>query len=369
MYTCKLKSLAILAAALLALLSSRLQSQNLLNGPESAAYDPVSDSYFVSNIRDGKIIKVNQDGSHEEFKKGYGICLGNCISGRTLYFTSGTRIYGVDLDSGNEVANIRISDATNLDGITSDNNGNLYVVETLNDKIFKVDPVTKEASLFAIIPSDEFPQDIVYDKFKDRLLVVSYKLRSPIMQISLIDSSVSVAVTTNAGEFDGITIDSEGNVYTASHWGGGSIFKFDNDFVLPPERISHGHSEPAGLDYDAVNNVISVPEFAGDKLSIIDLNITSVEFDNNPVEYSLHQNFPNPFNPSTRIDYYIPESTIVTLKIYDLTGSLVTTLINERKEKGYHSVEFDGKGLSAGTYFYSFRAGSYSNTKKMTLIK
>lgn len=86
-------------------------------------------------------------------------------------------------------------------------------------------------------------------------------------------------------------------------------------------------------------------------------------------EYSLDQNYPNPFNPSTTINFSVPENTQVTLKIYDVLGKEVSTLINQVVPAGNHEVQFDATGLPSGVYFYSLTAGNFVENKKMMLMK
>jgi hypothetical protein len=88
-----------------------------------------------------------------------------------------------------------------------------------------------------------------------------------------------------------------------------------------------------------------------------------------PSYYSLSQNYPNPFNPSTTIKYGIPESGSVMIKIYNILGMEVLTLVNERKDAGVHSASFNAAGLSSGVYFYKIQSGDFSDIKKMVLIK
>jgi hypothetical protein len=88
-----------------------------------------------------------------------------------------------------------------------------------------------------------------------------------------------------------------------------------------------------------------------------------------PIKFELFQNYPNPFNPSTTIQYEIPELSLVTLKVYDVLGNEITTLVNEEKPAGNYEVEFDGNGLTSGIYFFRLQAGSFVETKKMLLIK
>ena len=88
-----------------------------------------------------------------------------------------------------------------------------------------------------------------------------------------------------------------------------------------------------------------------------------------PEKYELAQNFPNPFNPTTKISYSIPHQGLVTLKIYDVLGKEVMTLVNEQKSIGNYEVTFDGANMSSGAYFYRLEAGSFKDIKRMVLIK
>jgi hypothetical protein len=88
-----------------------------------------------------------------------------------------------------------------------------------------------------------------------------------------------------------------------------------------------------------------------------------------PAEFVLSQNFPNPFNPSTRINYFVPKESFVSIKVYDFLGREVTTLVNETKSTGSYEIVFDASDLTSGTYFYTIFAGNYSATKKMILLK
>jgi len=83
----------------------------------------------------------------------------------------------------------------------------------------------------------------------------------------------------------------------------------------------------------------------------------------------LNQNYPNPFNPITKISYTIPQSGFVELKVYDALGNLVKSLVSEQKEAGSFDVEFNGANLSSGIYYYQLKAGNFTETKKLFLIK
>ncbi|MCZ7612939.1 MAG: T9SS type A sorting domain-containing protein [Ignavibacteriaceae bacterium] len=86
-------------------------------------------------------------------------------------------------------------------------------------------------------------------------------------------------------------------------------------------------------------------------------------------EYSLEQNYPDPFNPSTKIAYSIPSLSFVKLKVYNELGKEIKTLVDEEEPAGNYLVEFDGANLPSGTYFYQLIANNISETKKMILLK
>ena len=88
-----------------------------------------------------------------------------------------------------------------------------------------------------------------------------------------------------------------------------------------------------------------------------------------PARFSLSQNFPNPFNPATVIPYQIALTGHVTLKVYDLLGRVVRTLVNERQNAGSHAVTFDATSLPSGAYFYRLESGTYMEVKKLILLK
>lgn len=88
-----------------------------------------------------------------------------------------------------------------------------------------------------------------------------------------------------------------------------------------------------------------------------------------PVKFSLSQNFPNPFNPSTTINYELPQKSNVTFKVFDMLGREVATLVNENKPTGSYSITWNARGMASGVYFYRLKAGNFVATKKLLLIR
>jgi hypothetical protein len=100
--------------------------------------------------------------------------------------------------------------------------------------------------------------------------------------------------------------------------------------------------------------------------------VTSVKMTNSknlPTEFELSQNYPNPFNPSTTIQYSLPASGSVTLKVYNIVGQEVATLVDNYQTAGSYQAQFDASRLSTGVYFYTLKAGNFSQVKKMMLLK
>ena len=108
-----------------------------------------------------------------------------------------------------------------------------------------------------------------------------------------------------------------------------------------------------------------------DNLTLVGIDaLTGVALNpSSPYQYKLYNNYPNPFNPSTTIRYELRVEGNVSLKVYDLLGQEVKTLVSERQAAGDHSVVFDARALASGAYFYTLRSGSFVKTEKMMLLK
>jgi len=107
-----------------------------------------------------------------------------------------------------------------------------------------------------------------------------------------------------------------------------------------------------------------------DYLAIIgDIWPSGVQEYSYPDVYFLYHNYPNPFNPTTKINYQISEISFVTLKVFDVLGKEVATLVNEEKTAGSYEVDFNAEGLTSGIYFYTLSAGSFNETKKMIILR
>jgi len=96
---------------------------------------------------------------------------------------------------------------------------------------------------------------------------------------------------------------------------------------------------------------------------VVEVNVT------NPLTFALSQNYPNPFNPTTVISYSVPQESFVSLKVYNILGKEVASLVSNQVEAGIHEVNFNASNLSSGMYFYTIKAGNFTATRKLLLLK
>lgn len=154
----------------------------------------------------------------------------------------------------------------------------------------------------------------------------------------------------------------------------GNFFGVGGTSILRGSQISLDYSEIEKSELQVLNDITvdySPMLAVGNSGVILKTGefITGVQNNNSINKYELNQNYPNPFNPVTKIKYQIAKTSDVSLKIYDISGREVQTLVNDNVSAGTHEAIFDGTKLSSGTYFYRIQTGEFTETKKMMLIK
>jgi hypothetical protein len=216
------------------------------------------------------------------------------------------------------------------------------------------------------IEAKEFYSDILNAKF-----VVDNSGIDSIVGVSGTQFQADTAKLTNVNYFSPDAIssfddDSTKLIFTYKNSSlGAGIFNTLNPENSKVIYLSFGLEQ---LDESSRNNII--------RNSAILFNIPLSIYESNsltmPSDFVLYQNYPNPFNPSTKIRFAIPSSisaSLVSLKIYDVLGSEITTLINDFLTSGIHEVEFDGSKLPSGIYFYRLQSDGFSSVKKFVLLK
>ena len=158
------------------------------------------------------------------------------------------------------------------------------------------------------------------------------------------------------------------------------LYKFRNypDSINAIGRIGTNYNVAVlGVDVESIKRAGDSPSGSAiyrllrGAMDFVDQTSTSVSEINSqiPYSYSLSQNYPNPFNPSTTINFSVPKQGNVTLKVYDIAGKEIMTLVNEQKPAGNYKVTFDGVNLSSGAYFYRIESGDFNQVKRMILLK
>lgn len=233
-----------------------LQAQTF-NEPESVEYDAVSNRYLVSNTGNGSILSVLPGGNPSVFKTGispspYGL---EIMSG-VVYVCCGGFIKGYDLQSGALVTNINTG-ATFLNGITHDNDGNLFATDFSGKRIYRIKPASNTFNIMAqnLVQS---PNGILYDEAENRLLFVNWGSNAPIKSLNLLDSVVATIATTNLSNCDGIARDGNGNYYV-SNWGNNSVVKFNGTFSNSPSTVVSGLNKPADICISIIDDLLAIP--------------------------------------------------------------------------------------------------------------
>ena len=175
--------------------------------------------------------------------------------------------------------------------------------------------------------------------------IVSAVVNGMVVEITVSGTSSKVAgeLVDKAGNVVDVISSTSSNPFTLTAPSGGMYL------------VNAGYKNP-GKQWDSVSVVISVTGVDDNDLEPVST-------------YKLYNNYPNPFNPSTKIRYSLPVKSNVNLQIYDAAGKEVASLVDGEQPAGEHEINFDAENLTSGVYFYKLQAGSFIQTKKMLLLK
>ena len=346
-------------------------AQNLLNNPESVVYDSLQDRYLVSNWGDGSIVAIASDGTQSYFDTTLTRIAGILNKRDTLFVASNDTPYvglvAYSLQTDDMLFFLPIPSVGLLNDLDYDNQGYIYISDYWDHKLWRVDVSALSCTLF--VDPLQAPNGVICDTLHNRLLVISVNTSTrPIMAVDFTDGSVSVVVNTYGYAGDGLAWDDQGRLYT-SEWSSNSCHRYDTLFSHPPETVSSGHDGPADIYINRRDNILCVPNFYRNDVDFVDINQSSTDDITVPDRYNSLSNYPNPFNAGTTIKYSLENDGPVTIQVFDLMGRRIETLVNTMQIAGQHSITWNADGNSSGTYFYSIKAGEFSGTRKMTLVK
>ncbi len=223
---------------------------------------------------------------------------------------------------------------------------------------------------------DRFPSDLSVDPFDDNIVYLTFfgfgsghifkSTDSGNNWIDINDNLPDIptpSVIVDPNNTNHIYVGTDIGVFVSTN-GGGSWQDFNDGL---PDVV-----QAMDLNYTIANKVIRVMTHgngAYERKFLSQVVSVANEQPNTVTNFKLEQNYPNPFNPITNLIIKISEGGFVSLKVYDILGNEIETLINKEIPAGTHKVEFDGTGLPSGTYFYRLESGSFSETRKMVLLK
>jgi len=243
-----------------------------------------------------------------------------------------------------------------LNSMAFDTAGTLYIT-TLNGEFYTVDLATGNTSF--VVDAEGSYNGIAFHPVTNELWATTRSIvvnKDAVFKVDLSTGDTTMVGNTGLGKLtNAIAFDEGSNLY--------GIIGAENDVA---DFISIDPSTGSGT----IIGSVGFKSILG--LAFSESGITAVEDDVNginPSEYALRQNFPNPFNPSTKINFVLPEKSFVDLRVYNILGKEVETLVLDEKPAGYHEVQFDARDLPSGVYLYKIKAGKFSETKKMILVK
>ena len=293
------------------------------------------------------------------------------------YFTKSTTDFSLDMNDEDKLNKITDNDTLvtfGREGVADINGvefvfeiGDIIVGDSIIEFIEKPDTIVYSSSndlneftrtnQFTLTPETNFYFSNIYFVVQksnpDTSLIASDAVNFKAELVNALTNQV-------VGTFDNITYNKNNLAEYAS-----IDYAVDCSEITPGEYYLSLVTNVNGNANYALANIIS------DNTTLAKKNFNKVNFKGSeiPATYNLAQNFPNPFNPSTTIRYQIPQNGMVTLKIYDILGAEITTLVNEEKFAGKYEVKFNASSLASGVYIYKIQAGTFVNSKKMILLK
>jgi DNA-binding beta-propeller fold protein YncE len=359
-------------------LATFCQAQSLLDHPQTIIYDENHSRYLLSCLMSSDIVQIDSTGEHSYFARATHMNAAMTISGNIVYGTSydDDRLRGYDLDTRALVLDVQIPQTFQPLGIAADHAGHLYITDfrTSGGKIvkFRISDRTFSTLVADLTPS---PTGIVFDAPRNRLVAVTYEgTNHPILAVDATSAAVTTLAYTSLPECTGITKDRYGRFYVtvSSTW----LFRFDADFGSMPVAVFQSNCPNGGIvftDYNPRHEVVAFTLCGWNSWGMIDVypptGVQEPPVSALPKKHDLEQNYPNPFNPVTTIQFSVANRLPTTLTVYDPLGREVTTLVNEVKEPGTYSVQWDASGEASGTYFCRLQAGNFTEMRKLILVK
>lgn len=241
-----------------------------LNKPESVAWDAANNRFLISNMGNGSIIAMDEDGNLSPFmNRQFEAPKGIITLGDILYVTDPTSIHEVSLGEAKILNSHPIPEAVGLNDIAIGENGKLYITDMAGNAIHLFDPATKSHEKLQS-PLLNAPNGIVYDRPRRQMFVVNNSEHSPILSLNVVDNGISIFMDTVYSNLDGIAIDDLGRIFFSS-WAEEAIIQIpqeQNRFITDLK----GYDGAADIFYHLPTNELIVPMLRSNMIKRISLN-------------------------------------------------------------------------------------------------
>ena len=324
------------------LLATFISNGQTYNGPESAEFDVVNNRWLIGNTGSHQVLAKDSLGALTIFAQGLGSGpYGIEIVGDTLFCCCGSSIKGYLLSSGAQVFNVNVG-ASFLNGLAHDNSSNLYATDFSSKTIIRLNIATQVDSVVAS-GLTQTPNGIIFDEANNRCVYVTWGSNAPVKAIDLSTYAVSTVVTTTLGSCDGIARDGEGRYYVSS-WGSQSIYRFDSAFAAPPVVVGTGMSSPADIYYDAVHDVLAVPNSGNNTVTFLDFNTSIIVCIGTG---NISNVYPNPANSNVTVEF--TDENYSSVEVFNSAGQIVNKI---GYTKTGNNFVINVSALARGNYYF-----------------
>lgn len=356
--------------------TSTSHAQILLSAPQKIVIDAKRNRLLVSNENTGSIVQIDSVGNQSYFIQAAGFVDGMEIVGDTIYGVANNRkIKAYNLVTKQLVMNVTFPGAaTNyLSSIASDSAGHLFVSCPFLNEVYKLRISDEAVWVFAKDNGLNKPNGILLEREKNRILVIDDSPVTSILHaISLTDSVVSTLATFSLNSPDGIVRDKLGYYYIGGYYLNG-VYRTDENFSQPPE-LFHSGTHMVYPTYDISDNSILITHYGTNNWERIPLTYTGEATVNQPTAYEVYPITPNPVREQATIKFVLNRSTHIRLEVFDISGALVQTLLNEERKGGEYSLVWNGKNalgiqVANGLYYFRITGDGGITTQKALLIR
>ena len=339
-------------------------SAQTITDTEAVEYDPTGNRFLITN---GNSILQQNSGSDElsffgNGEAGFGMeVIGNTLFAITGGFSQSVKAY--DLTTELELFSFSPPATEFLNGMASDPAGNrIWISDFSSGDILEMDVSNFAApsSTTPIINVGCAPNGITYDEDNNRLVFTCWN-GGDLKEVDLTDYSVSTLVNTGLSNIDGIDHDGQGNFYISS-WNPTRITKYSSDFTVDEIITAPGISNPADISYAIEIDTLAIANSGNSTVTYIGFGSVGID-EINPVSDA--KVYPNPISNVSVVEFELSTATSCQVNLYDQSGRLVYTLLNEDKIVGSQKILLAGLELSAGIYFCEIRTDNRSEILKL----